>query len=336
MVILNFSAFAQAIQSGTANMEPTNVVRLILDSVTSCSNATNPAKGAYFESKECLEYFRAETNVSPRIAEATKNSGVCKFAKEYFESTLLDPILPQRENNVVSEVINIIKKDPNIPEQTMKMFDELIEEEDYPELYFQAFLYSLGSPNNQNKANKKKRKAKSDDVWACLTELETVMKKFPKPMQLTPPDILAEKEQEYSTQLLAAYSDDAKEEITSDNVYDSKYSSHYKRQRHDFYSAESVRRAVLEAFAEDEDVFGDFKDEVYSLIIDEYEELQGEPPLAVVKATIKYAGNSNMSKSVLVHLPKWVGAEEKKGACHMLVNDGKIAWVEKDENEKTL
>lgn len=336
MAILNFSAFAKAVQSGTANMEPTNVVRLILDSVTSCDNATNPAKGVYFEPKECLEYFRAETNVSPRIAEATKNSGVCKFVKEYFESTLLDQILPQRENNVASNIENIIKTDPNIPERTRKIFEELLEEENYPELYYQAFLYSLGSPNNQHKEDKKKKKAKSDDVWACLTELDTVMKKFPKPVQLMPPDILAEKEQEYSTQLFAAYSDDAKAEINSDNIYDSKYGNHYKRQRHDFYSAESVRRAVLEAFAEDEDVFGDFKDEIYSLIIDEYEELQGESPLAVVKATIKYAGNSNMSKSVLVHLPKWVGAEEKKGACHMLVNDGRIAWVEKDENEKTL
>ena len=336
LAILNFSAFAQAIQSGTANMDPTNVVRLILDSVTSCDKATNPANGAYFEPKECLEYYRAETNVSPRIAEATKNTGVCKFAQDYFASSLLEPILPQRENNVISRVINIIKTDPNIPDQTMKMFDELIESEDYPELYFQAFLYCLGSPNNQNKENKRKKKVKSDDVWACLTELDSVMKKFPKPIQLTPPDELAEKEQEYSTQLLAAYSDDADEEITSENIYDTKYSSHYKRQKHDFYSAESVRRAVLEAFAEDEDVFGDFKNEVYSLIIDEFEELQGEPPLAVVKATIKYAGNSNMSKSVLVHLPKWVGAEEKKGTCHMLVNDGRIAWVEKDENKKTL
>ena len=51
MSILNFSAFAKAVQSGTANMEPTNVVRLILDSVTSCDNTTNAAKDVYFQPK---------------------------------------------------------------------------------------------------------------------------------------------------------------------------------------------------------------------------------------------------------------------------------------------
>lgn len=336
MAILNFSAFAQAVQSGTANMEPTNVVRLILNSVTSCNNATNPAKGAYFESRECLEYFRAESNVSPKIAEATKNSGVCKFALEYFSNDFLEPILPQRENNIVNKLVNIMKTDPEIPKATMDMFDDFVETGKYSELYYQAFLYCLGSPNNQNRDNKKKKKVKSDEVWACLTELDTVMKRFPKPVQLTPPEVLAEIELDYSAQLLSAYSDDAKEEINNENVLQSRYGSHYKRQRHDFYSAESVRRAVLEAFSPDEDVFGDFKKEVHSLIIDEYEDQKGNPPLDVAKAVIKYAGNANMSKSVLVHLPKWVGAEEKKGACHMLVNDGRIKWVEKDDDEETV
>lgn len=333
MAILNFSAFAQAVQSGTANMEPTNVVRLILSSVTSCNNATNPAKDVYFESRECLEYFRAETNVSPRITEATKNTGVCKFTQEYFLNEFWEPILPQRENNVVDKLVNVIKTDPTIPKVTMNMFDSLVEDGNFSELFYQVFLYCLGSPNNQNKVNKKKKRVKSDEVWACLTELDTVMKRFPKPVQLTTPEVLAEIELDYATQLLATYSDDANEEINNENVLQSKYSSHYKRQRHDFYSAESVRRAVLEAFSPDEDVFGDFKNEVHSLIIDEYEDLQGNPPLAIAKATIKYAGNANMSKSVLVHLPKWVGAEEKKGACHMLVDDGKIKWVEKDDDE---
>ena len=109
MAILNFSAFAQAVQSGTANMEPTNVVRLILNSVTSCNNATNPAKGAYFESRECLEYFRAESNVSPKIAEATKNSGVCRFALEYFSNVkksrglLLVHLSKWKPENITSE-----------------------------------------------------------------------------------------------------------------------------------------------------------------------------------------------------------------------------------------
>lgn len=336
VAILNFSAFAQAVQSGTANMDPTNVVRLILDSVTTCGSALNPAKDVYFEPKECNEYFKAETNVSPRIAEATKESAVCRFAQTYFEDTFVDAILPQRENNVVENIVNTINGDATIPHSTRVMFETLVDNEEYPLLYYQVFLYCLGSPNNQNKDNKKKKKAKSDEVWACLTELDTVMKQFPKPVQLIPPDILAETELEYATQLLAAYSDDANEDINCDNILQSKYATHYKRQRKDYYSAESVRRAVLEAFSTDEDVFGDFKKEVHSLIVDEYEDQQGNRPLHIAKAIIKYAGNANVSKSVLVHLPKWVGAEEKKGACHMLVNDGEIKWVEKNDDEKNL
>jgi len=328
---LNFSAFAQAIQSGTANMEPTNVVRLIFEAVTSCDNVMNPAKDAYYDSKECLAYFKAEANVSPKIAEATKVMVVCRHAEDYFSGIFLDSILPQRENNVVENLVNAINADETIPTATKDMFMSAVSEGEYSQLYYQVFLYSLGSPNNQNK---KKKKVKTAEVWSSLTELDSVMKQLPHPVKLTPPEELAEAELTYSTQLLKAYTDDAGTEINSKNVAGSIYNTHFKRQRQNFYCAESVNRAVVEAFTPDEDVFGDFKDEVYASIIDEYEDQQGSRPYDRVKAVVKAAGNAPLSKSVLVHLPKWVGPEEKKGTCHMLVNDERISWV--DEGDKTV
>ena len=35
--------------------------------------------------------------------------------------------------------------------------------------------------------------------------------------------------------------------------------------------------------------------------------------------------------SLLALIPSWIGPSERKGVVHMLVNDGKIKWVDEDE-----
>jgi hypothetical protein len=42
---------------------------------------------------------------------------------------------------------------------------------------------------------------------------------------------------------------------------------------------------------------------------------------------LKQAVVAPVGKSLLSNIPNWIGNSEKKGVCHMLVNDGKIRWV---------
>ena len=40
--------------------------------------------------------------------------------------------------------------------------------------------------------------------------------------------------------------------------------------------------------------------------------------------------------SLLMHLPGWIRAQERKGICHMLVNEEKIKWVEDKLHEQVF
>lgn len=107
---------------------------------------------------------------------------------------------------------------------------------------------------------------------------------------------------------------------------------HFQRQRKDYYRAETVRQASRDLFsAEEIDPFEDLKDETYSMIEETIEEVESEPALKKVKKVVDAAGKAPVNRSLLVHIPRWIGAEEKKGTCHMLVNEERIKWVDDDE-----
>ena len=136
-------------------------------------------------------------------------------------------------------------------------------------------------------------------------------------------------EQKYIAALLEAYASKkgryslSMEELKDfDFLYDD-----LKTQRRYFFDAASVYHAVRDAFVNGDEEFKKLKDEAYEGIREVYisEYPDGYTRLLGVLTKIT---STRFDKSKLMSLTGLIGNPEKKGICHMLVEDGKIkTWV---------
>lgn len=152
------------------------------------------------------------------------------------------------------------------------------------------------------------------------------------PKELEPPTNIAPEEEIYVRELLAAYADAELAGTFTQVDLDflpQKYKRNFSDQRINYYSAVRIDRFVRESIAEGEvemqkwkkGTFGYIKDTLWDDYDDAYKRL-----IAVMKKVV-----DSDTTSVVSSFKNLIGAKEKKGACHLLVNDGEINWVEKNE-----
>lgn len=150
------------------------------------------------------------------------------------------------------------------------------------------------------------------------------------PTTLIPTDTIEMEEMPYISALLEAYSDELKVKIDTTKSLEaySFYFKHLKRQRKDYYSAETIRRFVRDTLT-DSQQFDVLKEEIYNGIIDTHEQGYDSGYKRLVE-DLKQAAVTNTSKSMLDSKLHCIGNSERKGTCHMLVNDNKLRWVNKE------
>ena len=144
---------------------------------------------------------------------------------------------------------------------------------------------------------------------------------------IAPPDEVAEQEVIYIRKLMDAYGEaEGIKGFSKANLqqHEDKYGEHFKRQRKDFYAAESVRQGTRETYGDtDPDQFEVLKEETYDGVIDvcEQNHLNGYIRL---NAVLAQATHIRIDRCWLCRDTDWIGNSQKKGVCHILVNDGKI------------
>lgn len=150
------------------------------------------------------------------------------------------------------------------------------------------------------------------------------------PTSILPSNSIELDEMAYIAALLEAYSDELKIQIDTTKsleAYD-KYFKHLNRQRKDYYSAETIRRFVRDTLT-DSQQFNVLKEEIYNGIIDIHEQDYDSGYKRLV-ADLQQASITNTSKCLLDSKLHCIGNSERKGVCHMLVNDSKLKWVNKE------
>jgi hypothetical protein len=148
------------------------------------------------------------------------------------------------------------------------------------------------------------------------------------------PDNIAEQELDYIRALYEVFAEKLKmETFTSNDVQflPKSMKANYREQRKAYYSAVSIERSVRDVFDDGEDEFQKLKDDAWDGINTTY---WREYPdgYARLNAVLEKITNTSLDGSVLSQMRSLIGNLEKKGICHILVNDGVIeSWVSIDD-----
>ena len=104
----------------------------------------------------------------------------------------------------------------------------------------------------------------------------------------------------------------------------------YAKQREYFYDAEGMRRNLRDVIENGEQEFDALKVDLYDGICDTCASDYADGLLRM-RATLSQAAGFPLSGSVIAQFPSMIKAAEKKGLCHMLVNDHMLEWVHENE-----
>ena len=157
------------------------------------------------------------------------------------------------------------------------------------------------------------------------------------PVELIEPELLTPVELPYINALCEAYADKlgkAVGEVTPDTISSLPKSirHHYSSQRKAYYQAEYVKHVARETFADGDQQFVTLKNDAYAGIEDTYYEEDYANGYERLKAVLDKITNITLTKSALTNVVGLIGNLEKKGICHILVNDETIkSWVNIDE-----
>jgi len=249
---------------------------------------------------------------------------------------VMPEIMPEMIQDMIAELAELISSDDSVPQDKKDEFLQLANPNSIHVFLSVLFLYVIKKNNNILKESPTSLNSKTPSILSDVKKLKELIEKINpgQPNPITPPGEIESHEMVYVRELLAAYADaEGIDELPKESLESfPKYEKDFKRRRKDYYAAESIRRGARDVFGEtNPDQFEILKEETYDGIIDVYE---NEYPhgLARLKGVMSQATLIRVDKCVYSQIPNWIGASEKKGVCHILVNDGKLrGWVETDE-----
>lgn len=152
--------------------------------------------------------------------------------------------------------------------------------------------------------------------------------------QMLVPDDISKHELDYIYALFEAYAEKLKmNTFTTEDVSSlpKRYAENYREQRIAYYSAVSIERSVRDIFDDGEDEFQRLKNDAWHGINTTYWK-DYEDGYSRLNAVLEKITSTTLDNSVLSQMRNLIGNLEKKGICHILVNDGVIeSWVNIDE-----
>jgi len=149
--------------------------------------------------------------------------------------------------------------------------------------------------------------------------------------KLTVPEYVATDETTYTSKLCEAYNDaEGSQLITTVTVAGyPKYNRNFSEQRINYYSIIYVIENLRNKFCIDEwsEELELLKEETYDGISDVYLDDYAHG-FERLKAVLIQAVNAPITKSMIANISGLISSRERKGVCHLLVNEGKISsWV---------
>lgn len=258
---------------------------------------------------------RNKQPLSSDLVEAVQHPSIKEMLPPYFMDEVCPLLSESQINNMLDTIQNRIKNDCEVSDTDKNCFYQEIqsciddnEKKELPKVLSLLFIYTISLYNKTNSQN--------DILKRKNTRL---------PPEIISKEVDTENEGHYLDALLAVFSEKDGMVYSQENLNepDFKYNDKIQRHRRDFFSAKCVERNCRDVYPKDKNQFNVFKDEIYDGIIDKYEE-DYDSSYNRLCEVLSQATKVEIGKSVLMKETVWIGASERKGTCHILVNDGKL------------
>jgi len=328
---LCFGTFARTLQSAMQIPNSNQaVVELLLDLVAEEASDGELSASFSIRAKTVSGLMNFTDNVHEDIVALSSTSKVIDKMPLKFTSKIM--LVPMLVDDLIENLKLIINADKSISPVTRDEMVTFADKEHLSDFLSTAYLYAL------NKSNKIVIGKGDMEIAAELAPddmvlLNKIYAKYPRPKYLPVPNEPMDEELAYIAQLLEAYAEAAGVPGLSRVALTGypKYSNDLRQRRKEYYAAETIRRGTREVFKEsDADQFELLKEETYDGIFDIHAQDYKSGYERLLKVMTQVS-SIQINKCSLSKLPEWIGNKEKKGVCHILVNDGKISWVVRDE-----
>ena len=300
-------------------MSDCELINLLFGFVTTPAGVVNQNGGPfYIDSGNASKIKNGKMDIQRTIRKAREDCRVLSTIEDSFAKMVLPSLNSSKIEQLQCNVLSLIRDSACSSDMKGKMAD-LAENGTVAKFLADAFLESLAWANSAPQSVSRRK-------------TEPSRKDRPLRRPSVPPDI-APQEMPYVDALMRVYEEiEGTHSIGPSNIdaYPN-HQKHFKRQRSDYYAAEELRRGLRDAYEEpDDDQFRALEDEVYDGVIDTYECEYGSG-MDRLRHTLKQSVQISADKCFATRDTFWIGNSEKKGMCHILVNDEKIrGWLDGD------
>lgn len=197
---------------------------------------------------------------------------------------------------------------------------------------FLARVFQRALLGNNKVAPSRRKKSAADKKSESLEEFNSLVRpRLKKPVTVVPEEIQPD-ELKYVQELYKAYASKCK--TTVDDFSDLAkigYKEHFERQRKSYYMAETIHHEIRDSIRPNEDdCFSVLKDEIEDGIYETSSRKHADP-VEKIDVVMERAAIVPISSNTENITYNWIGPGEKKGVCHMLVNEERLKWVEDNE-----
>ena len=331
MQVFNYAAYAKTFELGVSKPNMTKIARVLFEPVFQLEDLVNRAGNPYtMNSKLAKAWYQQSEDIPGNIKTAAGRPELVNSIGDYFSEKIIDVVINQNlESAMYSAMLTLIRAS-NMEEVDKELLLGFYSDGDEAEFLGRAFLYSLVG-DNIALASETVCKPIDADI---RTFKELIKKAHRKPKSIEPPPEIQDHEIRYVQELYRVYSEVSSEEYARPEDLDSKprLRRNFDQQRKDYYKAETIRRELRDTICLDEsEGFAILKEEMFDGVITTSDKFYATG-FDRMTAVMEHATGVELSRNLQDRMLDWVGPGEKKGVCHMLVNDQRLTWIEDESN----
>jgi hypothetical protein len=332
---LCFGAFARTLQPALQKPNSNQaIVGILLDLITDFAAVGQLSENYSLKPGKVSELWNFKSDVHSDVTDLAATDKVIKAMPGAVRKNVIPALIGAATDDLIENLRKLLNADKSIAKEKRDELLALAQKDKLADFLATVYLYSLTRSNKKVEGRGDMETAADLSVTVDdIEKIKEIYRRIPRPKDIEVPDEPENDELTYIAELLAAYAEKTGvAELSLDALAGYRqYREDLRQRRKEYYAAETIRRGTREVFGEtDPDQFGILKDETYDGIFDVHSQDYQDGYERLLKV-MAHVSSIQINKSPLSKLPEWIGNKEKKGVCHILVNDGVIRWVVRDE-----